>query len=341
MSNETEKTLTTEPVSVKKSGGFSWVGTVALLSIVVSVAILAGGYIVYQQLTTSQVALAAIVNDLQATQKQNDTNELQKDIKSALQTNQQLQDDINKLQQTVAQFAHERQDNKNTLAIAQANYYVKLANDNLQYANNIPLAVTLLKMADATLHDVDDAKFADARRALASDIAKLQSAPQVDITGIFMRLTALNEQIDKLQLPNKALSADVHAVTAAADSNQAWWQRGLQNTWQALQKIVVVRYNQNGALPLVTPEQQVYLYQNLHALLEQSTWALLHGQATIYQTSLQQLAVWIKQYFVTDTTLSPAVINELNQLQQIDIHPANPDITDSLQAFETIKQDAQ
>jgi uroporphyrin-3 C-methyltransferase len=131
---------------------------------------------------------------------------------------------------------------------------------------------------------------------------------------------------DKLALDNNA-----------ASSNQSGWKRGLQTSWQALQKIVVVRYHESGALPFMTPDQQLFLYQNVHAMISQSMWALLHGQTIIYQKSLQQTINWVKEYFLLDSPVTQAVLNELNELQKIDIHPATPEISGSLQAFTAMK----
>lgn len=341
MSDEIEKTIKPTEQNVKPSRPCPWrrVGLFVLIAAILAVA--AGGYFAYTSLLKSHSQLAAEVAALQKAQQSNDAAELQKNVSTALESTQQLQDDVKNLQKTVAELTQTEHVGKSTLEIAQANYYVKLANENLQYANNVPLAITLLKMADDTIHRLDDPKLDTARKALAEDIANLQGIPQVDVTGIYMRLAALNNQLDKLQLPNKALNVDTQAATVETAPSQSWWQRGLHTTWQALQKIVVVRYHEKGALPLVAPDQQMYLYQNLHAMIAQSTWGLLHGQQAIYQTSLQQTAEWVKQYFLADSAVTQAVLAELNQLQQVNIHPANPTINSSTQAFAALMQNNQ
>jgi uroporphyrin-3 C-methyltransferase len=86
-------------------------------------------------------------------------------------------------------------------------------------------------------------------------------------------------------------------------------------------------------MPLMIPEQKTFLYQNLHAMLAQTIWALLHKQPVIYQSSLQQVATWIKQYFVSDASSTCAVLSDLTQLEKIDVHPPTPTITNTLQVF--------
>ena len=45
----------------------------------------------------------------------------------------------------------------------------------------------LLQSADQEIRDVNDAKFLSIRKALATDIANLQAAPRMDVTGIYVR----------------------------------------------------------------------------------------------------------------------------------------------------------
>jgi len=119
----------------------------------------------------------------------------------------------------------------------------------------------------------------------------------------------------------------------AVTQNESVWQRGLHEMWRSLKTIVVVRNNLNGSMPLVTPEQKAFLYQNVHAMIAQSTWALLNQQPAIYQSSLQQLTEWIKRYFVLDAPQTRAMLNDLSQLEKIDIHPPTLTLMNTLQAF--------
>ncbi|MBV8802890.1 MAG: uroporphyrinogen-III C-methyltransferase [Gammaproteobacteria bacterium] len=357
MSNEIEKNVDSQEVEIKvskvkknvnnseypvdKKSFFTLKKIALLLFILLIIGLISGECFFYYSFTKSQARVLAIIEQLQTAQQENAVIPLEKNLSSAMQSIQQLQLDVKQLQQSLEQTIQAQSGNKNKLELMHAVYYVKLANDNVQYSNNIPVAISLLKMADQTLHNLSDATYDDARKALASDIAALQSAAKVDVTGLYMRLTALNTQLNQLQLPKKLFATEGSSDTTPDSSNQPWWRHGLQTTWQALQKIVVVRYDEKNAQPFITPEQQLFLYQNLHAMLAEAIWGLLHGQTIIYQSSLQQTAEWIKEYFVTDSSVTQAVLNELNQLQQINIHPDNPPITESLQAFQKIDENTQ
>jgi len=343
MSNEIEKKLDSHKVIDQKNRIFSLRKIGLVFFILLIVGLIGGEGFFYYYFIKSQAQITDVIGQLQTAQQETAQQQatiipVEKNLNAALESIQQLQTDVKQLQQ---EFTQTQVNNKNKLKLMQAAYYVKLANDNVQYINDIPMALNLLKMADQMLQDLSDATYDDARKALANDITALQSAPKVDVTGLYMRLTTLNTQLDQLQLPNKLFVADKSTDITTNPSDQPWWRRGLETTWQALQKIVVIRYNDNNTRPFITPEQQLFLYQNLHAMLEQTIWGLLHGQTAIYQVSLQQTAEWTKEYFVTDSSVAQAVLNELNQLQQIDIHPANPSIINSVQAFKKIDENNQ
>lgn len=336
MPNEREDEIVTTPlIGAKKALRFSWVNIGILCSAFSMVMLVVVGSYSYGYLITANTQLAklAIQSQSQLQQLQADFSVVQKNVNTAQQTVQQFADDIKELKKTVSDVSQVKQGNKEKWLLEEARYYVKLANDNLQFASNIPLAMTLLEMADQEISHIATPGLTEVGKVIAMDIANLQSAPQVDVAGLYMKLTALNSQLDQLPLLTQQTNLQEEKPVAAAAQKQTWWQRGLSMSWQALQSIVVVRHNPNGLMPLMAPEQKTFLYQNLHALLAQAIWALLHKQPAIYQSSLQQVAAWIKQYFILDAPMTRAVLSNLTQLEKIDVHPPTPTITNTLQAF--------
>jgi uroporphyrin-3 C-methyltransferase len=331
MSNEADgKIIAAQP---KKLWRIPW-GNIGILGAIfsVSVLVLVGSYGYFHLIAVNkQAAAAATTAQNQLQQLQADFIELQKSASAV----EQLADDIKSLRQSVNTLAQAKQSSQTQWLMEEARYFVKLANHNLQFAHNVQLAMTLLKLADREVSAIDkaDVQGSNLRRALAADIAHLHSTPQVDVAGLYMKLMALNGQLDKLPLLIKQANIPESNTPVTPEQKQEWWQRGLHSSWQVLKSMVIVRYNRNGLVPLMTPDQQVFLYQNLHALLAQATWALLHQQSIIYQTSLQQTVVWIKQYFLLESPMTQAVLSDLVQLEKIDVQQSVPSITDSLKAF--------
>jgi uroporphyrin-III C-methyltransferase len=323
MSDEEEKNI--KPVGKKKPIRILWKGVGLLLILFV---VFVGIYLIYVADTRvtdieQQLDRLAVSSENKMQQFQNELTTVKRNVDTAEQESQNLSSKLSQIQSN----------NKDQWAIAEARYFVKLANNKVQFENNISEAITLLKLADQEIRDIADSKFQEARKALAIDIADLQSVPQVDVTGLYLRLSALNGKIDQLPLINQPAAAQSNNLAIKQGTNQPWWQRGLKASWQSLRQLVVVRYNQGGKFPLIPPDQQAYFYQNVHSVILQAMWALLHGQPEIYRNSLNQAIMAIKEYCVSDSSITHSILVELTELEKIDIHPVAPKLTNSLQAF--------
>ncbi len=225
------------------------------------------------------------------------------------------------------------QTNAQDLQILQANFLVRSAQAVLSLEGNIELALRLLQSAAQELSQIKGDELQPLKQALTSDIEALQHVPVVDTENIYLRLVAIDEQIDHLTLESVNALPEKTAVKKA--ESLSWWKQGLHSAWQALQQVVIVKKIQPSTLPFVPPDQQIYFYQNLKLQLSQAEWALLRGKTAIYQLSLKQAFDWIKQYAKQNDAVTEQVLTELTALQQIDIHPAAPTIDHTWQSFES------
>jgi uroporphyrin-3 C-methyltransferase len=271
------------------------------------------------------------VADMNTKVSQNDVGSLQKTLADTQQSLQTLQTTVNTQQEALT--ALHRSGTENNWRVSEAQYLTTLANDNLRLQDNMPLVISLLQNADEKLQNSTDPNLQAIRKALATDIAALQAVPKVDLTGIYMRLLALNGEVDKLPMPNRRADADQGEQITTGGKRVVWWKRGLRQSWEAIKQVVTIRYNKAGQVPFIPPEQQAYLYQNLHAMFEQGLSAVVHKQPEIYRASLQQATEWINQYFLVDAPATQAILTGLTELRAQDLAPKLPEVTASLQAF--------
>jgi len=208
---------------------------------------------------------------------------------------------------------------------------------NLQFMNNIPAAIELLVAADHEISQLEGSGLDSIRSALAQDIMHLKSVSEIDYTGLYTRLAALDEEVNNL--PSRRPDSVIAPLATTPAIKTVWWQKGLQETWHVLQKMIVVRYHPGGLPPLLAPEQHVYLLQNLHDTLQQSLWAVLNKKQDIYQLSLQRAKTWIQQYFLLDASTTQNIINQLNELAAIQVNPPVLKLDASIQAFQDYFKD--
>lgn len=302
-------------------------GVHALLFILIILLITAacfGGY--YLIAMTKQLAS----DDARFSQIENNTSSLKQAIADLQNSSQEIHDQVAEAQKIVNELQNVTSD-KEEWSILEAKHLTQAANDNLQANSNVQLALGLLQTADKRISNLSNPKITSVRKALAEDIAALQGTAQIDGVGIYMQLAALNNQLDKMPLVSKHVSEATSPVELSTD--KSWWKRGLHKSWAALNQIVIIRHHQAGVRPFVSPDDQAYLYQNLHALILQAMSAVLYKQPEIYNASLQQASVWVKDYFFQDSPVTKSVQENLVKLQAININPVLPSLTSSLQTF--------
>ena len=290
----------------------------------------------YFQLASVDHALAQMVSKLQnqITTDRHEMATLQQtmtDLQTALQKASSLSTQQERM---IADWKAAQSGNLKAWYLAEAQYLVRLANDHLQFTHDMMLAITLLKRADQTLENVSDPDVLEIRKSITNDLATLEALPSVDITSLYLQLTALNNQMDQLPLPPNPLN-EKSMVSKTPDMQDAtWWQKGWQRFWQALQQLVVVRYNGANALPLILPDEKTFLYQNLHAQIESAMWGVLNRNASVYQASLIRSMTWIQQYFVQDAPLTKNVLEQIKTLLEQNIAPPIKDLSATLQLFD-------
>ncbi len=331
MENERE---TIDITTVKKS--LPWANIGMVFAAVVVTALIVTLYFGYGRLISLHRRLAKQTVRFmhQVEINQNQITALEKSLNDSEQAISEGREALSKQQQMIADLNVAQHGNKDAWSVAEAYYLAKLANDNLQVGDNVSLVIKLLQTADQDLSVLSDAKVLPIRKALAANIAALQNVPVADSTGVYLQLSALNDQVDKLPLPNfrPAAPSDQAGQTDAA--HQSWWRKGLQQSWNVMRQIIIVRYNKPGERPFISPDGQQYLYQNCHAMLQQAMSAVVHKQPEIYRKSLQQATSWVQQYFLQDSPITQEMISNMTKLQSVVIRPDFPALTASLQAFQ-------
>jgi uroporphyrin-3 C-methyltransferase len=213
-------------------------------------------------------------------------------------------------------------------------YLAKLANYKLQFDGNVPLAIKLLENADKNLSTLSDSRLLPIRKALTNDIQTLKMLSTPDKEGVYLKLSAIDKQVSTLPLPTvKPPKTDIIGKKKEPLPDDAkWWKKALNNTKDAFNQLVIIRHTQKGSEPFVDPDEIPYLYQNLHALLNQTMWAVLNNNTQVYTKSLDRAVSWIEKYFV-ESPSTQEMVTQLNDLKTIELSPALPNVSGSINAF--------
>jgi uroporphyrin-3 C-methyltransferase len=203
------------------------------------------------------------------------------------------------------------------------NHQVRMAALSLQYSHNVPAAINLLEAANDRLIKLADPVFNNKRQDIINDITALKAIPSIDLNGILARLSALSNDIKQLPLPTNIIPTPAGTVPST-------WKEQLGQTWQYLEKIIVIRRLDKPIKPLLLPEQRIVLEQNLQLLLQEAVWSILQANQTVYQYSLDQMIEYIDRYFDQNAPITKNTLSRLKELKSININPALPRLTSYL-----------
>lgn len=227
-----------------------------------------------------------------------------------------------------------------TWLLAQADFLVKLAGRKLWSDQDVTTAAALLKSADASLADMNDPSLISARRAITDDIASLSAVSQVDYDGIILKVNQLANQIDNLRLAdNNDDDSPMDSDSDELSSSIKEWRVNLQKSWQNfMDSFITVRRRDETAVPLLAPNQDVYLRENIRSRLLVAAQAVPRLQEETYKQALDNVSTWVRAYYDTDDATTKAFLEDVDKLSQQSITMNVPDSLQSQALLEKLMQ---
>ncbi|MDX1402888.1 MAG: uroporphyrinogen-III C-methyltransferase [Woeseiaceae bacterium] len=212
--------------------------------------------------------------------------------------------------------------------LAEAEYYLQIANAQLQLAGNPQLAHHALRLADERILQLANPALTDVRRALSDELRSLELVEKPDIAGITLQLASLAEQADSLPL-NMEISLP-ETGDEAVDPGLTGTDRALASLRNAFSNVVSVRRTDESLTPLIAPEAQYFLRANLSLQLQAARLAVLRGEETAFRQSLDDASAWLTEYYDTGSAGVQAALDAIAGMRDSAFSRNLPDISESL-----------
>ena len=347
---ETKETVdvTPQPETTEKKQGSNKT-SLALSAIAIAIALAAGiGLygLVKKQATHQTTTSDALVTQITALQQSQQAQKAELDaiikqqaaqLTDANRQQADLTKQLDEMQQKVATISGT---DAKTWLLAQADFLVKLAGRKLWSDQDVTTAAALLKSADASLGDMNDPSLIAARRALTEDIASLATVSQVDYDGIILKVNQLSNQIDNLRLAdNNDDDSPMDSDSSELSSSLSEWRINLQKSWQNfMDSFITVRRRDETTVPLLAPNQDVYLRENLRSRLLVAAQAVPRHQEETYKQALDNVSTWVRAYYDTDDATTTAFLEDVDKLSQQNITMNVPDKLESQPILEKLMQ---
>ena len=286
---------------------------------------------------SSQVAALQKAQESQKSELEGIIKQQAEQLNEAKHQQETLAKQLDEVQQKVAIISGS---DAKTWLLAQADFLVKLAGRKLWSDQDVTTAAALLKSADASLADMNDPSLIGARRAITDDIATLSAVNQVDYDGMILKVNQLANQIDNLRLAdNNDDDSPMDSDSDELSSSISEWRVNLQKSWQNfMDSFITVRRRDETAVPLLAPNQDIYLRENIRSRLLVAAQAVPRHQEETWKQSLDNVSTWVRAYYDTDDATTKAFLDEVDKLSQQSITMTVPETLQSQALLEKLMQ---
>ena len=233
--------------------------------------------------------------------------------------------------------------------LSEAAYLARLASQRLQTERSTKNPLALLQKVDSILVELNEVGMLAVRAAIATDIATLRLAGEIDVEGIVLELNALTAEIDQLSMIQ--LSVPVPDINQALDSNGSVnadvnstlsqrWSSLVDTFSQSLGQLVQVKQRVEPIERVLSASEESIVRNNLRLLLQQAANAALREQQTIYDLSLKRAQQWVAQYFQMNSSVQVLKnrMIDLSGKQVVQQLPRIDGSVNALEAFMIIRQ---
>ena len=255
-------------------------------------------------------------------------NALEQRLESRLRTIASVPERILRLERSFSALQGISTGVQDTWLLAETEYYMQIANAQLQLAGNPHLATLALRLADERLLQLADPALTDVRRVLSNELQTLAITEKPDIEGAALTLASLAALVDSLPLRQDVRSSQ--GESEVADEQLSGVDRALASLKGALGDVVTVRRTDEAARPLIAPEAVYFLHANLALQLQAARLSLLRGEQAVFQQSLDDAAAWIEEYYAQESTPVLSALLTIREIRDSSFVSSMPDISESL-----------
>ena len=267
---------------------------------------------------------------------------LQQDIEDRVRLLDSLPGRMSNLENSIAALQGVSAGARDTWLLAEAEYYMQIANAQLQLGNNPHLAMLALGMADERVVQMANPALTDVRRAIADELAALDVMEKPDIEGVTLTLASLSRVVDSLPLwsvDQATLEGDETADGELSGTARAW-----ASVKGAMTGLVKVTPPDEATKALLTPDTAQLVRNNLALQLQAARLALLRSEQAIFEQSLDDADALLAQYFDLGSAQVVSAQQTITEIRESMITVTPPDISESLRLirqFRTLSETAQ
>ena len=225
---------------------------------------------------------------------------------------------------------NELSSSRDETALAEVEQSLMIANQQLQLSSNVKAALIAMQTADARLQRMGRPALNGLRKAIGQDMDKLRASPNVDVAGMSFQLDTLIASTEELPLMHQQRSVGETTAAGPDTGNESRWQKLVREIWQELKQLVRIQNTGKAEMPLLPPEQEFFLRENLKLRLLLARMDLLSHDEVAFKHEIRTVQNWLRTYFDVRSGNGMVMQESLKKLGAANINIEVPDINFSL-----------
>ena len=207
---------------------------------------------------------------------------------------------------------------------AEVRYLLSVANHRLVMERDVATAKVALDDADRRLQAIADPSLIPVREKVAGEINALNALSLPDLPGLAAQIQGLQQGLEQLPVLRRPSRYEPHKSTTQ-EAGQV--KNFFTDVFGSLFRI---RRSDQPIQPLLPPDEEQFLWQNLNLKLEQARLSLMRQDTEAFRQNLNEVQHWLTQYFDRESSSVAILLDQVQSLQTIELQPALPDISASL-----------
>ncbi len=310
-------------------------GTLILVVVLVALGVLAWWYFERQlreRDTDRNAALAAQISDLGRANEQlrRDVDSLRSRANDAETMNRGIREEVlaftersRALEDAVANLSEQRLNNRDAMALNEAEFILQLAGERLALFRDAGGAMAAYRLADSALAAAEDPLFASVRQTISSEMQALDAARPMQTRATLKILADLRAGL--LELPMKR-SAEMVAAPSNADRSRLR---------EILDQFVRISHDDGGSALAVRDEK---LIRSLIALdLRTAEAALFARDQEAFDDALKRAHAGVEAIFDPTAPSVRKTLTSLDELAATPLAPALPELGTALSELRNLR----
>ena len=260
-------------------------------------------------------------------------------LEKTLSANQlESQQKITSLENNIARLS---QNQPSDWLIHEAEYLIRIAARTIWLEQDTRAAINLLKDANQRISELNSPEFLPIRQLIHQDIEALQLMPVLNTEEVILTLMAMEKQIKSLSLAMVKIPKSTELNESfELSENASDWRSNLAKTWHKfLADFITISRRTADVEPLMSPQYQQNLRENLVLKLQLAQWAASKQESKLYKQVISDIQLWLTEYFDMSDTVNQRFNDGLQSLSNEDVAYQYNNKLSSLHAIRNLLND--